>query len=118
MKLICMALLSTLLLVACSLNRPDEAIIINDNSTVIDVRTEQEYKEGHLKNAVNIPYDIITDKIKAHVPDKKETIIVYCRSGRRSGIAKKNLDAMGYKDVINAGGYKKLKQQEQEKQTK
>ena len=79
-----------------------------NGSVVIDVRTKQEYDQGHLKNAVNIPYDEIKGKIKNHVKDINENIIVYCRSGRRSGIAKKNLDDMGYKNVINAGAYRDL----------
>ena len=70
-------------------------LIITENSIVIDVRSEQEYSDGHLKNALNIPYDRIQAMIAAHVPDKEAMIILYCRSGRRSGIAKKNAEYHG-----------------------
>lgn len=88
-------------------------IVNNDKITIIDVRTAQEYNEGHLKNAINIPYDEIRDKIKKYVPDKDEKIILYCRSGRRSGIAEKTLKDMGYKNVINAGAYEELRKKEE-----
>lgn len=80
-----------------------------NNSVVIDVRTKKEFDRGHLKNAVNIPHTEIKEKIKSHVVDKNRKVVVYCRSGRRSGIAKDILDEMGYRNVINGGGYKKLK---------
>jgi len=91
-------------------------IVITESTTVIDVRTEKEYKAGHLQKALHLPYDTIQKTITAHVPDREAEIILYCRSGRRSGIAKKTLDAMGYKNVINAGAYKKLKELERDKQ--
>lgn len=116
MRNIAVIFLTALLCCACSLNGIDEStIIISDNSTVIDVRTEQEYRAGHLKDALHLPYDTIQQTISAHEPDKNAEIILYCRSGRRSGIAKKTLDAMGYRNVINAGAYKKLKRKERKK---
>lgn len=117
MKNICFAFLATCMFVACAQNGfTQEEIVIDQNSTVIDVRTEQEYKAGHLKHSINIPYGEIKDKITEHVRDKNQKIIVYCRSGRRSDIAKKTLDEMGYTNVMNAGAYEKLKKNEQEKQ--
>lgn len=86
-------------------------VVIDEKSILIDVRTEKEFKQGHLKNAINIPHTEIKEKIKNHAKDKEEKIILYCRSGRRSGIAKKILEGMGYKNVINAGAYEKLKKQ-------
>lgn len=119
MKNICIAFLATFVFVSCAQNGfTEEEIVIDQNSTVIDVRTEQEYNAGHLKNSINIPYGEIKDTIGEHVHDKNEKIIVYCRSGRRSDIAKKTLDEMGYTNVINAGAYEKLKKNEQENQTK
>ena len=70
---------------------------------IIDVRTEAEYKAGHLKGAVLIPYDQIERRISATVQDFDARIYVYCRSGRRSGIAKDVLNKLGYRDVINLG---------------
>ena len=70
---------------------------------IIDVRTEAEYKAGHLKGAVLIPYDQIEQRISATVQDLNARIYVYCRSGRRSGIAKDVLNRLGYRDIINLG---------------
>lgn len=96
----------------------DKKVVIDDTSKIIDVRTEKEYKEGHLKNAINIPHTEIREKINEYVKDKEEKIILYCRSGRRSGIAKKILEEMGYKNIINAGGYEELKKQERDRKNK
>ena len=93
-----------------------EEIAINKNSIVIDVRTEREFRDGHLKNALNIPYGEISNKINDHITNKNKEIILYCLSGRRSGIAKKVLDDRGYTNVINAGSYKKLKRYETDNQ--
>ena len=71
MKNICIAFLATCMFVACAQNGfTEEEIVIDQNSTVIDVRTEQEYNAGHLKNSINIPYGEIKDKIAEHVHDK------------------------------------------------
>lgn len=85
----------------------------DDNIIIIDVRTEKEYQDGHLKNAINIPYTEIKDRIKEYVTDKEEKIILYCRSGRRSGIAENILKEMGYKNVINAGAFEELRKKEE-----
>ena len=55
-----------------------------DGAVVIDVRTQGEYNQGHLKDAVLIPYDVIKGRINEYVKDKNQKIVVYCRSGRRS----------------------------------
>lgn len=68
---------------------------------VIDVRTEAEWKDGHLEGALLIPYEKIGEGIETAAPDKKTKIIVYCRSGRRSGIALDTLKKLGYEDVTN-----------------
>ena len=79
--------------------------LIDSNNTeylLIDVRTEAEYKSGHIPNSILIPYTEIQDHTK-RIP-KNKLIIVYCRSGRRSGIAREKLLELGYKNVINFGG--------------
>lgn len=76
----------------------------------IDVRTAEEYNAGHLEGAINIPYDEIEQKIEAVSTDKTADIQLYCRSGRRSGIALETLRGMGYSKVTNAGAYEQLKQ--------
>ena len=68
---------------------------------ILDVRTESEWKSGHLEGAVLIPYDQIGEKIGAVTKDKSQRIYLYCRTGRRSKIAKEALNKLGYKDVIN-----------------
>lgn len=74
----------------------------------IDVRSPAEYKEGHIKNAVNIPHKQIADEIDKLGLDKDTRIRLYCGSGGRAGIAKKTLNELGYTKVINAGGYKDI----------
>jgi phage shock protein E len=68
---------------------------------IIDVRTEAEWKSGHIEGAVLIPYEQIGDKIGKIAKDKTKRIYLYCRTGRRSNIAKETLDKLDYKDVIN-----------------
>jgi phage shock protein E len=70
---------------------------------VIDVRTEAEWKEGHIEGAILIPYDRIEEGIKSAAPDKGARIYLYCRSGRRTGIAFDVLKKAGYEDLINLG---------------
>ena len=76
----------------------------------IDVRSAEEFKEGHLQGALNIPHDQIVDRIKSVSPDKNAPVNLYCRSGRRAETAKQVLESMGYTNVQNRGGYEQLKQ--------
>lgn len=70
---------------------------------VIDVRTETEWNSGHIEGAVLIPYDQIKSRIGEVTEDKSAPIAVYCRSGRRSGIAIKALKELGYTNLENLG---------------
>ncbi|MEZ9785275.1 rhodanese-like domain-containing protein [Vibrio breoganii] len=76
---------------------------IDSGAVVIDVRTPQEFNGGHLDNAVNIP---VADLSRADLSfvDRDDHIVVYCRSGNRSGNAKQILLTKGYKHVHNGGG--------------
>lgn len=85
-------------------NSIDE-IITKNNYIVVDVRTKEEYDESHVVNSLNIPYDEIDENIDL---DKTKTILVYCRSGNRSGIAYKSLTALGY-EVVDLGSYASVK---------
>ena len=76
----------------------------------IDVRTPEEFKEGHLKDAVNIPVDQIGARIGSVSPDKSAPVNLYCRSGRRSEAALQERKKMGYTNVTNHGGYQDLLQ--------
>jgi rhodanese-related sulfurtransferase len=71
---------------------------------ILDVRTETEFAEGHIPNAVLIPDYEIEAKAEAIITDKEQLILVYCRSGRRSKNAAKQLAAMGYSNVKEFGG--------------
>ena len=71
------------------------------NPLIIDVRTEPEWNKGHLEGAIRIPYEKIGEEISRAAPDKKTPIILYCRTGRRSGIALDTLKKLGYEDVSN-----------------
>lgn len=70
---------------------------------IIDARTAQEFDKGHVEGAILIPYDQIGEKIGSFVKDKSQKFYLYCRSGRRSKIAKETLEKLGYKDIIDLG---------------
>lgn len=70
----------------------------------IDVRSAGEYQSGHVSQAVNIPHTEIAMRIEEVTRDKDAEILVYCRSGRRSGIARETLLNLGYTNVVNLGG--------------
>jgi len=76
---------------------------------LIDVRSEEEFDDGHLDSSINIEYFHITHEIGNYAKSKSDKILVYCRHGRRSGIAKIMLEQKGYTNVINIGSYSKLK---------
>ncbi len=85
----------------------DEAVkMVEEDQAIcfIDVRTQQEYDAGHVAKAELLPLDQIESKIETEVSDKETKIIVYCRSGNRSGQAQRLLNDMGYTNVIDAGG--------------
>ena len=73
---------------------------------VIDVRTVAEWDRGHLEGAILIPYDQIGEKIGSVVKNKSKTIYVYCRTGRRTKIAKEALEKLGYKNIVDLGSLK------------
>ncbi|MCL1148410.1 rhodanese-like domain-containing protein [Shewanella sp. 10N.261.52.F9] len=81
---------------------------IEAGALVIDVRTPGEFAQGHLPNAINIPYQQITSELTTKEIAKDRSIIVYCRSGNRSGIANKMLVTDGYSNVYNGGAYQTL----------
>lgn len=71
---------------------------------LIDARSPQEYAAGHLEGARLMPHDAIGSLIGAQVPDKSTPILLYCRSGGRSELARETLVALGYTAVENLGG--------------
>lgn len=83
-----------------SYKKLQEIISKNKEAILLDVRSKQEFREGHLEGAINIPvYDI--EKQLNQLSDKKCTIIIYCASGHRSRQAKEKLEQMGYESVYH-----------------
>ncbi len=76
-------------------------LIGQPNLFLIDVRTAEEYRAGAVPSAINIPYDVIQDNLPTQ--DRSARIVVYCRSGNRSGKAKATLEALGFQNVNNFG---------------
>ena len=71
---------------------------------ILDVRTPEEFKEGHIPDAVNVPNETIDEEEISELPDKEQMILVYCRSGNRSKQAAEKLAALGYTNIIEFGG--------------
>lgn len=78
-----------------------------ENFVLLDVRTQEEYNAGYIAGAILLPYDEINAKATIVLPDKEKEIVLYCRSGRRSAIAKKSLLDLGYQKVVDFGGVKR-----------
>ncbi len=74
------------------------------DAIILDVRTESEFLSEHIKNAINLPLDLIEEKVESVVDDKDAIILVYCRSGNRSVTASDILVSLGYTNVSNFGG--------------
>ena len=72
-------------------------------AVLLDVRTPQEYKEGHVPKSKNVPLQMI-DKVTSVVTTKETPLFVYCYSGSRSSQAVNTLKRMGYSNVTNIGG--------------
>lgn len=80
--------------------------IIKNGALIIDVRTEGEYKNGHIKGSLNIPLDKIEDAMSWLIKDVPT--VVCCESGSRSSVAKQILEANGYVKVYNGGSWNNL----------
>jgi len=76
------------------------------NIVILDVRTKQEFVAEHIPNSICIPVEEITasDTPPKELKDKNQTVLVYCRSGRRSKIAARHLADMGFKNILEFGG--------------
>jgi len=74
-------------------------------AAIIDVRTPEEFSAGHIDGAINIPVDRIEQGIQSIKGLKKDSpILVYCRSGRRSAVARAMLEKQGYQRILDGGG--------------
>lgn len=76
----------------------------NNECILLDVRSEQEYKEEHLQGSINIPLYDINEEIERIIPNKNNPIITYCQSGARSKKAVSILQKKGYKELYNIEG--------------
>ena len=75
------------------------------NGIIIDVRSTGEYESGHVQDCINIPHNIIGQKIGEYAKDRNTPINLYCEGGSRASTAKSTLLNLGYNHVANLGGY-------------
>lgn len=115
LKALFLTLLLALSLAACGNSTPNveisETVLTeakNDVAVLVDVRTPEEFKAGHLPHAINIPHDKIPT-LSQFTVSMDFPIYVYCRSGNRSKEAKKELEKLGYTTVIDLGGIENYK---------
>jgi phage shock protein E len=78
-------------------------IVNNATTSIVDVRTVMEFQSGHVPGAINIPLDEIQNKLE-EFKQLPKPIVVYCRSGARSGMAMSILKQSGIHEVYNGGG--------------
>ena len=83
--------------------------MIESGALLIDVRTKGEFDAGHLDGALNISWDDTAALVDAIGDDPERPVVVYCRSGNRSGKAKIALDKQGYNHIFNGTGFEALK---------
>ena len=119
MKKLMFLLLGVMLLTACgqTAETVQEAVLVSitaeeakkimdteEGYIILDVRTQEEYDEGHVPGAILIPNTEIENRAEEELPDKAQLILVYCRSGRRSKLAAQILADLGYTNVKEFGG--------------
>ena len=119
MRKMIFVLLLVVLLTACGQTAPKEpeAVYVNitaaeakqimdteENYIILDVRTREEYDQGHIPGAILIPDTEVATKAEAVLTDKDQLLLVYCRSGRRSKLASQILVDLGYTNIKEFGG--------------
>ena len=119
MKKWSLLILGLLLLTACSspTKNNQEMVFLNitaeearklmdseKDRIILDVRSREEYDQGHIPGAILIPNTEIEAKAADLLPDKDQLILVYCRSGRRSKLAAQSLADLGYTNIREFGG--------------
>ena len=119
MKKLIFLLLAVMMLTACGQDKENDqgAVYVNitaeeakqimdseEGYIVLDVRTQEEYDEGHIPGAIVISHEEIAEKAEEVLTDKEQLILVYCRSGRRSKIAAEALVELGYTNIKEFGG--------------
>jgi len=71
---------------------------------LVDVRTPEEFRDGHIPGAILLPVDEIATNAETVIPDKEATYFIYCRTGNRSATASDQLVEMGYRNIYDLGG--------------
>lgn len=119
MKKLILLFLAVLLLTACGQDKENDqgAVYVNitaeeakqimdseEGYIILDVRTQEEYDEGHIPGATQISHEEIAEKAEEVLTDKDQLILVYCRSGRRSKLAAEALVELGYTNIKEFGG--------------
>ena len=79
--------------------------LIEEGALLIDVRSDEEFAEGHVDGSINIVHTEIDALVAAIGDDSNRNVVVYCRSGNRSGKAQVKLQDLGYTAIFNATGY-------------
>lgn len=85
----------------------DFKAMAKEGAIILDVRTKGEFQQGHIKNSMNIPVEILDSNL-SKLKNKDKTIITCCASGMRSSRAKNILKSKGYENVHNGGGWASL----------
>jgi phage shock protein E len=81
---------------------------VDEPTLIIDVRTAEEFAAGHFPGAINIPHEDIIEGIQEYNVGKDQTVLLYCRSGNRSGQAEVRLQSAGFSGAKNVGGLNAL----------
>ena len=87
-----------------SMNDIEKIMNENENYIILDVRTIEEYNDGHIPSAICIPNETIDENVVNKLPNKEQLILIYCRSGNRSKQATIKLKDLGYLNLIEFGG--------------
>ena len=87
-----------------SIDRVKDQVSNDHPFVLLDVREKEEYREGHIGDAVSIPRGFLELRVEEIIPNKDKPIIAYCAGGARSMLAAKALKEMGYEEVISMGG--------------
>ena len=89
------------------------ASVLDDAALVLDVRTSEEYAQGHVENARNLSVEELEARLaevdEVLAGDKGKKVVTYCKSGKRAAQAKMLLERHGYTNVVNGGGYDALR---------
>ena len=87
---------------------PEILVAIEQQALIVDVRTPEEFADGHYPGAINIPHESILDGLNQLGVTTSTAVILYCRSGNRSGQAEQALRDKGFTEARNAGGLEAL----------